>query len=354
MDNDNLCVKRKRKTNILDDVLYRLHYSQLGKSQELVTQYLNLIKYNLKLTNNITRQAYSSRDSNIPVSFYESFYNKLSKFIDDNIYKTNNSCEIFAVDGTDIGLLQTDNLLNNKFKPNKEKSITALNIGIYNITRFSPYIIDTVNHKNEIKSFMDITSKHNIMNNNIFVLDRGFASDEIFYYFNKNNSFFVCRIKNNSKLSIGPSNDYITKTNSNMDIRIIKYTINNNNYIIATNLMNCNYQIIKDLYFKRWTVEEYFKYVKANFNFSHINETKLTSIQKTIYSQLIITKIVSVITYLYNKYNKIKSIYTINKRTLVNGLFNSLLTKIFYCKLNKNTLKDIFEIIITITHTKHW
>ena len=126
-----------------------------------------------------------------------------------------------------------------------------------------------------------------------------------------------------------------------INIRIIKYKINKDRYFIATNLMDAKVEIIKDLYFKRWSIEEYFKYVKGNFNFSHINETKLTSIKKTIYGQLIITKIVSVITYLYNKYNKIKLMYTINKRTLVDGLFESFLVKIFYCKLNKNTLKDI-------------
>ena len=52
------------------------------------------------------------------------------------------------------------------------------------------------------------------MNNNIFVLDRGFCRDELFTYFNNNNSFFVCRIRENMKLCIGPSDDYIKQTDN--------------------------------------------------------------------------------------------------------------------------------------------
>jgi len=65
-----------------------------------------------------------------------------------------------------------------------------------------------------------------------------------------------------------------------MYVRIIKYEINKNKYILITNLFSMSYEAIKDLYFDRWSVEEYFKYVKQNFNFSNFNEKKLDSIKK--------------------------------------------------------------------------
>ena len=52
----------------------------------------------------------------------------------NNIYNDNIKQEVFAVDGTEIGLLKTSNLMDNNFRSNKGKSITALNICIYNVT----------------------------------------------------------------------------------------------------------------------------------------------------------------------------------------------------------------------------
>jgi hypothetical protein len=160
----------------------------------------------------------------------------------------------------------------------------------------------------------------------------------------------VCRLRNNTILNNKLENDFITKSANNI-IRIVKYNINKNNYILATNMININREKIEELYFKRWSIEEYFKYIKRNFNFSNLNETKLESIKKTICAQLIITSIAFAVTFLYNKYNKIKSIYVINKSVLINGLFDSLLIKIFLLKINKNTFSVILDVIIKITHT---
>ena len=141
-------------------------------------------------------------------------------------------------------------------------------------------------------------------------------------------------MKCNTKLNNKKSDDFLTKVD-NMKVRIIKYEINKNKYILITNLFSMSYEAIKDLYFDRWSVEEYFKYVKQNFNFSNFNEKKLDSIKKTIYAQLIVTKIVNIITYLckkyktknssLKKYSLKKSIYKINQRCLVDGLYSGLL-----------------------------
>ena len=94
-----------------------------------------------------------------------------------------------------------------------------------------------------------------------------------------------------------------------------------------------------------------FKYAKKNFNFSYLNEKTESSIKKTILSQLIITKISNVISFLYNKVHKIQKHYTINKHVLINSLFDGLLFKIILNKINKNTIKKILKIIIQLTHT---
>jgi hypothetical protein len=165
-----------------------------------------------------------------------------------------------------------------------------------------------------------------------------------------NNGYFICRLRSNIKLGKSKLNDYTTILDG-MYIRIVKYIIKEKEYIIATNLFDYQYNIIKQLYFKRWSIEEFFKYVKHNFNFAYLNAKNDISIKKTIYAQLIITKIMNIIIYLYEKNNKINRNYVINKRVFIDGLFNELLIKIITNKINKNTLSSTLNIIIKVTHT---
>ena len=74
-------------------------------------------------------------------------------------------------------------------------------------------------------------------------------------------------------------------------IRIVKYTINKKNYYMATNLLDAKHfpiSFIKENYghrlrqrrnrlgvtHNRWTVEEYFKYVKQTLSLSKLQESK--------------------------------------------------------------------------------
>ena len=77
-------------------------------------------------------------------------YEKLCKHIDNIFYTAQinrNSYEVFAVDCTDNNLRKS--LKEKGFKANKkDNAITALNLGIYNVTRNYPVIIEMVKHKN--------------------------------------------------------------------------------------------------------------------------------------------------------------------------------------------------------------
>jgi len=58
-----------------------------------------------------------------------------------------------------------------KSKLNK-KSVTALNIGIYNVTKNSPVILELIKHKDERKAFIDLIKNTNNYSNDIFLFDR--------------------------------------------------------------------------------------------------------------------------------------------------------------------------------------
>ena len=104
-----------------------------------------------------------------------------------------------------------------------------------------------------------------------------------------NNYNYIIRLKKNLKL--------ITN-NDNNKIRIVKYKIRNNEYYLATNLIDVNEfpdNKLSDLYHSRWRIEEYFKFIKNNCNFNVNNIKDDINFKKNIIYQLLISQLVDVI-----------------------------------------------------------
>ena len=186
---------RKRKTDILDAVTFNLLCTQKGKTQDAVCGNINELneRYNKK-KKHISRQSFSARNDQLTVDFYKKTYDSINKYTDLNFYKEKYSYEVFAVDGTDSNLRQIlieknkenvsekenaspenvppknkkkakniKKVRSDGFKLNKKsKSITALNIGIYNVTRNYPITIEMVKHKAERRAYIDFMREKNL------------------------------------------------------------------------------------------------------------------------------------------------------------------------------------------------
>lgn len=74
-------------------------------------------------------------------------------------------------------------------------------------------------------------------------------------------------------------------------MRIIKYVINNNDFLLCTNLFDFDYETLKLIYHKRWTVEEYFKLIKKQTNINKNNEESINNIEKSFIFYNIISKL---------------------------------------------------------------
>ena len=93
---------------------------------------------------------------------------------------------------------------------------------------------------------------------------------------------------------------------------------------MATNLLDAKHfpiSFIKENYGHRWTVEEYFKYVKQTLSLSKLQESKERNVIKTIYSHLITSQITYMFTIL-NKEMENKS-KKINKSLLTTGIMDT-------------------------------
>jgi len=352
LGNNNLCVKRERKNDIVDALLFRLYCTKVNTTQEKVTIKLNNFRKNKK--DKVSRQSLVKKEKKVSNDFYEKVSTKMmteinSKFNFNNKYTK----QVISVDGTYPTLLYS--LTKDGYKANKKKtSVTPLVTGLYNITTNYPVMLDLVKDKNERKAFTDFIKNKQEFKNNIFLFDRGYMSDKLFNFMNTNELFFVCRIKVNSSLINHYVSDNICKLSTGDNVRIVNYEIDNKKYYIATNLFNTDtysVEVLKQLYHERWTIEEYFKFVKSNMKLAKVNEKREISIKKTIMAHLLTSQL----TFLFVNLNKHKTIVSnkiVNKSTLMEGIYDKFLYNFFKHKqFTKYFLLNFIETYVKFIST---
>jgi hypothetical protein len=195
-------------------------------------------------------------------------------------------------------------------------------------------------------------------NNDIYVFDRGYLDFSLLESLHKNNKYFICRIRKNTKQLDETRKDYIIKNNYFDCLRIIVYIINNKYYYLCTNLKeNIDSDTIKNIYYKRWSVEEYFKMLKKATNINNINETKINNIKKNFFCYSIMNKLLYLINNHYNNLidnnNNNKTVKKLNLSNLVKCLYdNTFYVKFFMGTFTMNELETLFKTIIVYTYSK--
>jgi len=227
-------------------------------------------------------------------------------------------------------------------------------MGVYNVTYNYPVSMELANNKDERDAFLNFMNNRDGYKGSIFIFDRGFVDNKLFTYMDDNEINYICRLRGNSKMIKPDSNDHIVKDNNNNQIRIITYTINNNNYYLATNLLNTEEYTINtfmDLYHKRWGIEEFFKFIKSNTSFDNMLEKDKTSIKKTIYTQLIVSRIVDLLAFIQGPHPD-KS-YVVNKKLLAEAVYENFLLNFLYAnKFNRRTIRTFMKTAVKYTHSQ--
>ena len=103
--------------------------------------------------------------------------------------------------------------------------------------------------------------------------------------------------------------------------------------------------MIKNIYHDRWTIEEYFKYIKQNMQLAKMNEKREIDIRKSIMSQLIVSQI----TFLFVNLNKqADNKLIVNKSILTTGIYGAFLYKFFNGKITNYFMSQFIKIYIQI------
>ena len=138
--------------------------------------------------------------------------------------------------------------------------------------------------------------------------------------------------------------------------------INDKAYYLATNLYDENEFTIDKLiqiYHYRWTIEEKFKLMKNNFKFAKTEFKNDEAIKKSIYCQLFVMKLVSLLNSMaikkkFKKDNNGKRV--VNANTLITGIYTHLLYLFILGKLTRKKITKFnkcYIIFITTNAGKH-
>jgi len=334
--------KRVRKTNIFDGIIFKLLYGQKDASQEKITSKLNSFMNRKTAELKVSRQSYVEREKQIDISCYKGLYNIIDKFASNHIYN-NNIKQVYSVDGTHSNLSKTLTKDGLKLTKNNE-IVNGLILGVYNVTYNFPVSLELSKTKNERRSYLDFIHNNDKYKNCLFLFDRGFVDNKLFTELDNKQIHYLCRLRENFLIIPTDSNDKVVYDSHQNKIRIITYVINNNKYYLATNLFDYEeYPLIKlqNLYHQRWKIEEYFKYIKKLMKFDNMTEHRMISLQKTIYAQLITSRIVDILVYIKGP----KSNLIVNKTVLTTGVYNDFLLRFIYNKkISTRTIREFLLI----------
>lgn len=281
-----------------------------------------------------------------------------------------------------------------KFKYNKSgNSINVPILGVYNVTRHLPVsleLVKTKNERNEFLNFYNINAESlKKFKNKIMVFDRGYPSYKMFSVLIDANVSFIIRLpytfkfidrKNQTKKknseSIKDSDNQKSVTTdtkkikqtflkSEIDeiktfyynhkryfIRYINCQINGIDYKFATNLLDKithPINIIKDLYHKRWSIEEYFKLVKEKMKLERYTTKSSHSIQLSLYMDQIMTIILGIFKKAYMKAG-IQDGYSVNNRSMLTTIYNQIIPELL--KEDFNELSE--EVLLLVANTVNY
>jgi hypothetical protein len=351
-------VARTKGTDIYDAILFRMLYTEINKTQDKISNKLNMLKNACTKKERITTTAYVNRSNKLSINYYAGLCDTLDEYIYKNMF-SNTGYKSYDGSYINSSLKMNDGL--HCFK--------GLTVSLFDSDNNYPIDINLLNHRSERKGVLDNINKQSV--SSIYIFDRGYEGTDFFKLINKEHSF-VCRIKECTYDSLcDKSNiskevcDFKLKHDKDKElykIRYLKYTINKSVYCIATNLLDKKkYPLtcFADIYHKRWTIEEYFKTIKKNTTFSIMRELVKESLVKTIYCILFVSKLVYFIANCCNdksdksnkskKTNKSNKTQIVNKNSLFDGVYDELLPRLFYCKkINKKFSMHFIKLFINI------
>lgn len=241
---------------------------------------------------------------------------------------------IYAADGSDLCLdkkLIAEGYSVHPTGHNDKDFAQALMSLISDVNTGIPYNIAFAKHKDERKLIM--TQLPELKPESILILDRGYYSFELCQYCTELKIYPIFRMSTiyvAVRKSLPLDDQIVTITNisgkEQLKIRLVKYMMNSEKYIIGTTLFDkikYPHEDIKNLYHRRWDIEEQFDFLKNTAGMKYLHTKSENCVKQELYLSFFVCII-------------IRAIESINKSMCAE--INSIKNKI---KFNSKILYDV-------------
>ena len=274
----------------------------------------------------VTPDAYKKQSQRKPFEFFEYIYGELYNYCNDNcLYSTNKNNLLTCSTNTDNHLAPIDgshytlsrNLIKDGLPSYNNGNTTSLTIlTILNQENRLPIYVNYSKNNDEINAFVE---KLSIINKYyIFVCDRLFYSEKLLRQIKAEGHDVIFRLQYREtyvkKFIDSKKTDTIITINGKkvkrgdpqgIRIRLVKYYINNNMYVLGTTLLNkTKYPItfLMDAYKYRWDIEQHYKLVNYDLQLKDSNVKTLNAFLQELYAKLIIICLAKIFSSIAIKY----------------------------------------------------
>ena len=242
------------------------------------------------------------------------------------------------------------------------KEISRVTVStVFNSESNIPYNVVLDINNSELNSFyaqLDISDKYLV-----YIFDRKYYSFKVLQMITNKNRGAIFRLSSTSnfykKFVRAKSNDKLiyllenkevdSRTKGAIRVRLIKYFINDQLYVLCTTLRNkkkYSFEILKELYYKRWNVEKYYKILNSDLSFKKTNAKNINTLLQELYGKLSIitlSKIIQEMCLIDDKPNK--KLGHINFNNCMNITMTYFSKILIYERTNGTEMKRLIDVI---------
>lgn len=311
----------------------------------------SLVCINMCINNiiDVSYQALHTKRKNTNYSHFKDVSDCLIEYI----YSENNEPRIIGVDGTKIPL--SISLKKEGFTTSiKDTYCLALISSLFDVNKKLVINYNFCKKLNEREAL--INQFEYMREGDILIMDRGYYSRKLLSLLTKLKVKVIFRMRN-CELSVrelirkGQTSliTEISYQHETIIFRVVKYTINNQDYYLGTTIMNKTPAYFENLYWKRWCVEINFRQSKYLLSLNNILSKNANSIQQDVYSHNILFIIHS---FFRNQIqNDIPNGKIINSKNLMYLITTYILCLMLYKKVTSGVEKKISKIFTCLSRT---
>jgi len=258
----------------------------------------------------VTKQAYSlARKKVLPSTFIHLMKAVLRDFYAGDAFKTFYGYRLCAIDGSVFGLNNTQ-ALRDHFGVAKNQAVSyarsyaACVYDVLNDMILTAQIGNYGSNERTVAKHLIEELKETVgFKNDLIICDRGYPSKDLIAFLEAHHLTYVMRASQRSMKEIIQTTEpdqhiQIIVKGKTIHARVLRFQLDSGDEeIIVTNLMDATFGILefKELYFKRWGIEEKYKVLKSKLEVENLTGGTPLSVEQDFFAAMYLVNMVALV-----------------------------------------------------------